>query len=439
MPSALRAYRWKPRDCFSTIPKTACRPPPWHCCGRWRASAEWRRNATPCLPAPKSIPPNSGRHCTRRCARRARRRRGWTAAISAPTFMRCWSGFTHLRESVRSGDWRGYSGRPITDIVNIGIGGSDLGPKMACAALRPLAHPRLATAFRLECRRPRPGGGAGAGRPADYAVRGRLQDLHHAGNHDECANGARLVFAKRGRSGSAEAFRRGFHQRCRGCRLRHRSRQHVSVLGLGRRPLFDLVGDRPAAGAGGRRRTFRAVSGRRPCDGPAFPERAAGSQHAGDPGIDRHLEPQFPRQRLALDRALPSGPAAFSGLSAAARDGKQRQARRAGRRGARCRHLPRHLGRRRHQWPACVFPVAASGHRCHAGRFHRGAAAGRRLRRPSNDAAGELLRAVGGIHARQERGAGARRNAGPGHGGSRESRRWRRTARFPATAPAIRS
>ena len=37
---------------------------------------------------------------------------------------------------VRSGAWLGYSGQPIRNIVNIGIGGSDLGPKMACEALK---------------------------------------------------------------------------------------------------------------------------------------------------------------------------------------------------------------------------------------------------------------------------------------------------------------
>lgn len=36
-----------------------------------------------------------------------------------------------------SGDWKGYSGKKITDIVNIGIGGSDLGPYMVTEALRP--------------------------------------------------------------------------------------------------------------------------------------------------------------------------------------------------------------------------------------------------------------------------------------------------------------
>jgi len=40
-------------------------------------------------------------------------------------------------ESVRSGAWKGHTGKRITDIVNIGIGGSDLGPVMACLALKP--------------------------------------------------------------------------------------------------------------------------------------------------------------------------------------------------------------------------------------------------------------------------------------------------------------
>ena len=38
---------------------------------------------------------------------------------------------------VRDGTWRGYSGKPIQDVVNIGIGGSDLGPKMVTTALTP--------------------------------------------------------------------------------------------------------------------------------------------------------------------------------------------------------------------------------------------------------------------------------------------------------------
>ncbi len=40
-------------------------------------------------------------------------------------------------DAVRNGVWAGHTGRPITDIVNIGIGGSDLGPLMVSEALRP--------------------------------------------------------------------------------------------------------------------------------------------------------------------------------------------------------------------------------------------------------------------------------------------------------------
>ncbi len=46
-------------------------------------------------------------------------------------------------QRVRSGEWKGYTGKRITDIVNIGIGGSDLGPKMVTTALKPYAHPGL--------------------------------------------------------------------------------------------------------------------------------------------------------------------------------------------------------------------------------------------------------------------------------------------------------
>ncbi len=49
-------------------------------------------------------------------------------------------------ERVRSGEWQGYANQPITDVVNIGIGGSDLGPRMVCEALAPYAG-RLRTHF----------------------------------------------------------------------------------------------------------------------------------------------------------------------------------------------------------------------------------------------------------------------------------------------------
>jgi glucose-6-phosphate isomerase len=50
-------------------------------------------------------------------------------------------------DDVRSGNWKGFTGEAITDVVNIGIGGSDLGPAMVTEALRPYWHSRLRAHF----------------------------------------------------------------------------------------------------------------------------------------------------------------------------------------------------------------------------------------------------------------------------------------------------
>jgi glucose-6-phosphate isomerase len=50
-------------------------------------------------------------------------------------------------EAVRTGGWRGYTGARISDVVNIGIGGSDLGPAMVSQALEPYWHPDMRAHF----------------------------------------------------------------------------------------------------------------------------------------------------------------------------------------------------------------------------------------------------------------------------------------------------
>jgi glucose-6-phosphate isomerase len=50
-------------------------------------------------------------------------------------------------ERVRSGEWVGVTGKPITTVVNIGIGGSDLGPVMVYEALQPYVKPGLQARF----------------------------------------------------------------------------------------------------------------------------------------------------------------------------------------------------------------------------------------------------------------------------------------------------
>lgn len=56
----------------------------------------------------------------------------------------------HMKQfsgSMSSGNWKGYTGKPITDVVNIGIGGSDLGPVMVTEALKPYATGKVRIHF----------------------------------------------------------------------------------------------------------------------------------------------------------------------------------------------------------------------------------------------------------------------------------------------------
>lgn len=61
-----------------------------------------------------------------------------------PEIRACWKRMEEFSEAVRGGKWLGATGEPITDIVNIGIGGSDLGPRLVIDALQePGAAPHL--------------------------------------------------------------------------------------------------------------------------------------------------------------------------------------------------------------------------------------------------------------------------------------------------------
>ena len=64
-----------------------------------------------------------------------------------PEVRRVLAQMRQFSEAVRSGQWRGATGKAVTDVVNIGIGGSDLGPFMATEALRPYAKEGLNSHF----------------------------------------------------------------------------------------------------------------------------------------------------------------------------------------------------------------------------------------------------------------------------------------------------
>src|SRR5439155_27335082 len=54
---------------------------------------------------------------------------------------------TAFSDSIRTGQWKGHTGKPIRNVINIGIGGSDLGPRMATEALRYYSDRSLAVRF----------------------------------------------------------------------------------------------------------------------------------------------------------------------------------------------------------------------------------------------------------------------------------------------------
>ncbi|VFS64434.1 Glucose-6-phosphate isomerase [Raoultella terrigena] len=95
-------------------------------------------------------------------------------------------------EAIISGSWKGYTGKAITDVVNIGIGGSDLGPFMVTEALRPYKKsPQYALCFQ---RRRYPHCGSAERRePGNDAVPGGIKNLYHPGNDDQRPQRARLV------------------------------------------------------------------------------------------------------------------------------------------------------------------------------------------------------------------------------------------------------
>jgi glucose-6-phosphate isomerase len=64
-----------------------------------------------------------------------------------PEVLRVLGQMRRFTEEVRSGSARGHTGRAFTDVVNIGIGGSDLGPLMACEALEPFGRADLRAHF----------------------------------------------------------------------------------------------------------------------------------------------------------------------------------------------------------------------------------------------------------------------------------------------------
>src|SRR6185369_14393621 len=71
-----------------------------------------------------------------RCELRRATRSWWTVRMWCPWCKAVLDRMTAFANRLRSGDWRGHTGKRIRNVINVGIGGSDLGPVMAYEALK---------------------------------------------------------------------------------------------------------------------------------------------------------------------------------------------------------------------------------------------------------------------------------------------------------------
>ena len=237
-------------------------------------------------------------------------------------------------DRIRSGEWTGHTGKPIRNIVNIGIGGSDLGPVMAYEALRHYSDRDLTfrfvsnvdgTDFAEKTHDLDPAETLFIVSSKTFTTLETMTNAHTARDWSLAALGDEAAVAKHFVAVSTNADAVG--------KFGIDTDEHVRLLELGRRPVLDGVGDRPvhhdrdrpgelrpAAGRLARRSTN--TSGRRRC-GENLPV-LMGLLTFWYIGVLRRADPG--------GAALRPVPAALPGLPAAADHGVQRQVRHPGRR-----------------------------------------------------------------------------------------------------------
>ena len=195
----------------------------------------------------------------------------------------------------------------------------------------PLHAARPDVPLRLERRLDRLRRGDPRPRRRRDALHRLLEDVHDARDDDERALGAGL-----GRSpqlGDEAAIAKHFVAVSTNAEevvgVRHRHRQHVRLLGLGRRPLLDGLRDRPLDDARRRARRLPRDARRLPRDGRALPHDAVRAEPARAHGPARGLVRRLLRRPDRRRDAVQPVPEALPRLPPAADDGVERQARHA--------------------------------------------------------------------------------------------------------------
>ena len=188
-----------------------------------------------------------------------RARSSSTGSMSSPRCTRCSTGWRRSPSGCAPATGRATPGRRIRNVVNIGIGGSDLGPVMAYEALRHYSTRDMTFRFVSNVD------------STDFVEATRDLDpeetlfiissktfttLETMTNATSARDWALAAARRRGRD--RQALRGRLDQRREGVGVRHRHRQHVRLLGVGRRPLLDGLGHRPLDDAGDRARSVPA-------------------------------------------------------------------------------------------------------------------------------------------------------------------------------------
>ena len=230
---------------------------------------------------------------------------------------------------VRSGQWKGHTGKRIRNVVNIGIGGSDLGPVMAYEALKHYSDRAMTFRFVsnvdgtdfVEATRDLD--------PAEtlFIVSSKTFTTLETMTNAQSARDWLL----RGLGGDAKAVAKHFV-------AVSTNAEKVAEFGIDTANMFefwDWVGGRYSMDSAIGLSTmlaigpdhFRAMLDGLPCDRRAFPHRAVCAQPAGAHGSSRRLVQRLLRRADRRGAALRPVPQALPGLSPAVDDGEQRQAR----------------------------------------------------------------------------------------------------------------
>ncbi len=329
---------------------------------------------------------------------------------------------TELVGYVHNGLWRGYTEKPITDVVNIGIGGSFLGPQLVSEALLPFAQ---------------------KGVRCHYLANIDGSEFHELASR---LNAETTLFIVSSKSfGTLETLKNAQAARAwylaQGGTEEELYRHFIAVssnkeaaIAFGIReenifPMWDWVGGRhslwsaiglPIAMSIGIS-NFERTAVRRLQHGPAFPDRAVRTQHPGAARPARRLVRRLLGREQPRDPALRLLSAEYHRPPATTGHGIQRQERAPGRHAGHQRHRAGDLGWCRLQRPARLPSVAAPRHPVDPGGLHR---PGEQLQpggRPSPVAVRQLPVAEPGADARQEPRGGRGRTARQGPAGSRSA------------------